>query len=294
MRIKSILFSAIILGVAAAVAFAAIFVDSFTDYDIYSSPFIIAALALLGLATLLACFRKKYLSFKGIGFLICHLAVVMLFIAAFVGFVWGQSGQMTLYSGGYGSRTVYAQEKGEEYYFELPFTVGISDFTVTYEPYKYVYSVVENGEFTEKGKAELTEDGLDCGKYGVIPISAFLSDGMLKTQVQYQSMLATWNGKTPEISGYNASIVFSDENAALPLTINHPVTHGGYKFYLMSYNAQGSESGMDYLVALKVKRDPAIGFAIAAFILCPIGTFLLCLRPLKKRAQSETEVSGDE
>lgn len=298
MKKKQLITASILLGAVAVVAVVAIFVDALTDYPVYESPVIIAALALLALGTLFGCFNKNVLSLRGIGILIGHLSFVLLLAAAFVGYVWGQSGQMTFVSGAYGSRTVYGQEKnGNRYYFDLPFTVEVSDFSVSYEPYRYDYSVVENGQFVKKGSSGLSENGLDCKNYGVIPLSEFVqSDGTLGTQVQYKDLLATWDGKMPGVSGYTAVICFSDEDgSAVPLTVNHPVAHGGYKFYLTSYSVQGSESGMDYLVSVKVKRDPAINLAVAALILCTIGTFLICFAPDKRRKKTDkTEVSADE
>ena len=274
----------ILLALAAAASLAAIFIAEFTDFPVYVSYPYIAVLALLAFGTLISCFIKRRFSVRTVGFIICHVSFVLLLASAFCGYIFGMSGQMTLQSGGFSSRTVYAED--EQGSFDLDYTIACEDFQIEYEPYKYVFSVSTDSGYAEKGKADLTENGLDCGKYGVIPLAEFLQDGMVKTQVMYQNLLATWDQHTPSVTGYTAYIRFSDSDEAQKLSVNHPVTHKKEKIYLISYMQQGDETGMHYLVSLKVKRDPAVNIAIIALALCPAGAFMLCLGGRKKSADT--------
>lgn len=290
MKIKLRL-SVVLLLVFALVMLVAVILAELTEMPVYSSPIVIGLLALLGLLTVASCFSKRWLTLKNCGFLIAHLAVVLFLISAFVWYVWGVTGVTTLYAGGNGTRFVYEVDKNGNVTanHEMPFAVQCDDFQIEYHPYKYTYSVVEGSGYVEKGKAELTENGLDCGKYGTVPVSEFYSeDGQMNTQIQYQSLLLSWDGQYPSVKQYHADISFSDgENARI--SVNNPASHKGWKIYLQSYSFEATDNGMNFIVTIQAKHDPASDFAILGLALCPIGTFLLCLRPRRvKRREGES------
>lgn len=286
--------SVIMLLFLAAMLFASAFVAAFTDLPVYDNPILVAVLALFTLLTAASCFSKRWFTLKRCSFIICHLAVVIFFIAAFVWYVWGVRGNMALYEGGNASRVIYEVKDGEIISStDLPFTIGVTDFEIEYHPYEYTYSVVEGGGYKEKGTAKLTAEGFDCGKYGKVPASAvFDSEGNMQTQIQYDGMLLTWNGETPGVKQYHADIVYSDGGSD-SITINYPATHQGWKIYLLSYSYQATEAGMNWIVTLQVKKDPASYFAIAGLVLCPIGTFLMCMRP-RRANKKEEEVEAND
>lgn len=283
--------SVILLLLFAAAMLIAVVLAELTELPVYSSPVTLGLLALLGFLTLLCCFSKRWLTLKNCGFLISHLAVVIFLISAFVWYVTGINGKTSLYAGGNGTRLVYeTNSKGEIVAtHEMPFAVSCDDFEITYHPYEYTYSVVEGSGFIEKGKGKLTEDGLNCGRYGNVPLSEFYDEnGELKTQVQYQSLLLNWDGKYPEVKQYYADISFSD-GTKKSISVNNPARHNGWKIYLLSYSFETTEGGMNFIVNLQAKKDIASDFAILGLVLCPIGTFLLCLRPRRVKRREDDE-----
>lgn len=282
--------SVILLLVFAAAMLVAVVLAELTSLPVYSSPVTLGLLALLGLLTLLSCFSKRWLTVKNCGFLIAHLAVVIFLISALVWYVLGVTGVTSLYAGGNGTRFVYETDKKGNVIatHEMPFTVQCDDFEIEYHPYKYTYSVIEGNGFVEKGTGELTEKGMDCGKYGSVPLAEFYGeDGELKTQIQYGSLLLNWDGKYPDVKQYHADISFSD-GTQKTISVNNPARHQGWKVYLLSYSFEAADNGMNFVVNLQAKKDPASDFAILGLALCPIGTFLLCLRPRRvKRKEGE-------
>ena len=249
---------------------------------VYSSALVLASLALLACLTAACCFAKKWLSLRGIGFLICHLSLVLFLAAAFVWFVWGQSGTLTLSRiDKQGSSTLSSGD-------ELPFTVTCDNFTVTYRVEDtFAYATPDGADYKERGKTALLaevdgngvrflSDSLSCGKYGRVPLDAIYIDGVLQDQVVYNGILLTRLDESAAVRRYTASVTYSDGGHSA-LWVNHPDRHNGWKLYLKSYT--------DERVTLEAKRDPANAFAIAGLILCPVGTFLLCLRPRKKREE---------
>ena len=251
---------------------------------VYSSAVVLAALAVLAALTVACCFAKKWLSLRGIGFLLCHLAVVLFLAAAFVWFVWGAKVTLTLTP----TVTVFTPLTGDD----LPFSASLTDFTVTNRiKLVYDYATPEGVDYKKRGQASLfvtVEDGkatflsdtLSCGKYGKVPKSELTDEnGTLKDQFLYHDLLVTLETEHAAVSvdGYAAAITYSDGGSDT-LSVNHPVMHDGWKLYLMSYT--------DDAVIVEAKHDPALPFAIAGLILCPVGTFLLCLRPRKKREEA--------
>ncbi len=283
--------SVIAILVFAAMMFAAVLLAELTELPVYDDPFTISGLALLAFLTVICCFSKRWLTLKNCGFLICHLGLVLFLASAFVWYVWGSMGVMSLYAGGQSSRVAYEEsDDGAVRTMEMPFAVECSGFEISYHPYRYTYAVLGGSGYEEKGTAELTESGFDCGRYGNVPAEcAYGEDGSLKTQIQYENLLLTWDGEYPAVKQYAAEIAFSDGGVET-VSVNNPAVHNGWKIYLMSYSAEMTDSGMATAVNFQVKRDPAVGFATAGLILCPIGTFLLCFRP---RGRKEGGADGE-
>ena len=281
--------SVIMLLFLAVMFFAATFIEAFTNMPVYDNPVALAVLSLLVLLTAICCFSKRWLTLKKCGFIVCHMAVVVFFIAAFVWHVCGVRGNMVLYAGGNTQRTIYEVDSNGEIlsYNDLPFTVGVSDFEIEYHPYEFIYSVIDGTEYIEKGSAKLTSEGFDCGKYGIVPVSeVYNSQGQIKTQIQYKNLLLTWNGEDPGVKQYRADIYYSDGETDA-ISVNRPTVHNGWKIYLMSYSYETTENGMNWIITLQIKRDPVSFLAATGLILCPIGTFLLCMRPRRPKNRGE-------
>lgn len=79
---------------------------------------------------------------------------------------------------------------------------------------------------------------------------------------------------------YEAVLNIMDETSGqttYSLMVNHPVRHGGWKIYLMSYSEE------DMTVSLLFKKDPAGFMTTAGFVAIVVGTFMMCLFPANKR-----------
>lgn len=285
----------------AGILLVAVILAELTDLSVYDSPVVLAVLAMLAVLTALSCFSKRWLSFHGIGFIACHLSVVLFLVAAFCWFAFGTTGYVQLTSG----RDSYAGFSEKTGTGEPDFTLECPQFTVVYRyTCRYAYSVIEGTSYVEKGTATLNatyqndaftfeEKPLDCGKYGQVPLSAFYDEeGNWQTQFFHDGMLLTMVEEDSSVKQYSATLSYSDGGTDT-ISINHPATHNGWKIYLTSYGETFyDEHGNPHTyVTLEIKRDVANVFAIAGLILCPVGTFLLCLRPRRKR-EKEVEANA--
>lgn len=243
---------------------------------VYNNPFVLALFAALAVLTLLCCLNKKWLSLHGVGFLLCHVAFVLFLAAAFVYYVVGEDGELELVIGG-PAETYVVQDDGMGT-LTLPFSVACSEFDVEYYPQQYAYSAYDPaaGGYAQKGRAARGADGtLDLGKYGVVPAATLAEwEASGEGVLSFGETRIVADG-APAVREYTAQLRL-DGGAAQPIRVNHPVRHGGWKFYLMSYRSDNT--GTPYAVVLHAKRDPALGVAVAGLALLPVGTFLLCLR----------------
>ncbi len=280
-----------LLLVMAAVMLGSVVLAEVTERSVYGSPVVLAALTLLTFLTALCCFSKRWLSFHGIGFLTCHIAVVLVFTGAFVWFITGTQGYVPLISG----QTSYAgfsEKTGEA---QPDFTVECTAFTVEYR-YRcvYTYAAAEGTSYVEKGRVQrkatvvdgrftFDESPVHCGSYGDVPASAFYGeDGNLKTQFIYGNLMLTLADETSSVKQYRADLAYSDGGTA-DISVNNPTTHKGWKIYLNSYGETFySEDGTPHTrVTLQMKQDKGNPLAMVGLILCPLGTFLLCFRSRK-------------
>lgn len=290
---KRLTLSVWLLLLLAVILLVAVIVAELTELSVYDSPIVLAVLAMLAVLTALSCFSKRWLSFHGVGFIACHLSVVLILVAAFVWFVWGTSGYVPLTSG----RNSYAGFSEKTGSAQPDFTVECTDFTILYRyTCEYSYAVIEGSSYVEKGTATLNatvednvftfeEKPLRCGSYGEVPLSAFYdTEGNWQTQFFHGDLLLTMTDETSSVKQYSADLAYSDGGTD-SITINHPATHNGWKIYLTSYGDTflDEEGNSHTYVTLEIKRDVANVFAIAGLALCPIGTFLLCLRPRRKQ-----------
>jgi cytochrome c biogenesis protein ResB len=63
----------------------------------------------------------------------------------------------------------------------------------------------------------------------------------------------------------------SERSVEKCVTVNHPAVHGGWRFYLMSYDREAQE-----YVVLLARRDPGRGIAIAGMFCLMAGVALTC------------------
>ena len=66
------------------------------------------------------------------------------------------------------------------------------------------------------------------------------------------------------------------ESRTEPLAINHPFTHRGWRFYLMSYDREAQR-----YVWLSARRDPGRPIVIAGIWGILLGVTWLCWKPAK-------------
>lgn len=82
-------------------------------------------------------------------------------------------------------------------------------------------------------------------------------------------------GRTPK--HFLATLRILDDQGAdtsHELKVNHPVAHGGWRFYLTNYRPFRN----GYIVSLSAKQDPGRPFAIAGIWMIIVGVALTCLQ----------------
>jgi len=238
---------------------------------------------LLGLLTgaLLWCAGKREPGTLRIASRLLHLGVVFLLAGALLGFVKGEKGSICL--------PLTAKHVLRKFTSEYDKVVTL-DFGVSSQKFKVVYYDPEyrlyrtptdsaEGRQRPLASACLNRKGVyDFGRHaGTIPASR-LQDATTK---EWLPRLALEDGLvlimaplTPR--RYEAELCITEADGKMlekPLSVNHPVDYGGWRFYLTSYDTER----MRYIV-VTAKRKPGLSVVTAGIWMMIVGTAMVCFR----------------
>jgi hypothetical protein len=246
----------------------------------YYSPVFILLLALLSGCSIWCCIKRKF-SAKQAGFYLVHLGVVAILVGAFIGYVAGEKGTLQLSLLPPQPTGQMLTQAGEP--VELGFQVSADDFEVEfYPPIYHLYrqrsaEQIQPGEMPFEKVAEYDISGkefLDINEVGRLAVSNLWKNGewMPRRMLDAGSFLHRAS-QTPSHFGVMLKISDAGEKLDLPISINHPAGHKGWRFYLMSYD----QTARRYAV-LSARRDPGRNTVIAGIWATMAGMFVLCFR----------------
>jgi hypothetical protein len=213
---------------------------------------------------------------------LAHLGVVAILAGACIGFVFGYKTNCTLPVGEQHKTSEIILKNGKA--IPLGFDITVTSFDVDfYDPPYNLYRPVT------------AENGVHVTDYEFIRRIRFRDD----TPVQVLENITVSAGELKDGSGqwvpqhYLENGWMLEKSRAMPrtytagmritgksgdtlekeLVVNHPVSYGGWRFYLMSYDMEA-----DPYIVVSARRDPgrrAVIYGIWAVI---IGTAMLCFR----------------
>ncbi len=176
-------------------------------------------------------------------------------------------------------------------HLSLPFSVAVNSFRVEhFDPSSYaLYDPPGDGEREGEYLGTYTPGakGMSMGAYGDVPPARLRSeDGELVEQVILadQRVLKLLPGSDKY---YEAEFAVSEngddgkpETHNFIMAVNKPVTYGGWRFYLLSYDR---EHPRPRYLTLTARSDPGRNLVIAGIWMLIIGTFMICLMRRGKR-----------
>lgn len=247
-------------------------------YAVYTSPMMIVLFALLSIASVRCCIKRKF-SAKQSGFYFVHLGVVVILSGAFAGYVAGAKGilQLSLLPPQPEDRVMTATGESIEFGFE----VTADDFEVRfYPPVYHLYRQIPPermvpGEMPFEKVAEFKTDGetvLMLEEFGPFEVSNLWNEARqewVSRRMLDAGSFLNLASQTPSYFGVTLRV----DGKELPVSINHPASCKGWRFYLMSYD----QINRSY-VQLSARRDPGRNTVVTGIWMMLIGTFVLCFR----------------
>lgn len=170
----------------------------------------------------------------------------------------------------------------------LPFALAVTDFQVERFPPDYALyapSEMPDGDL-------LYEDTYSVGADGIVVDGDVLAapETLRGDAEEWVSHLDLADGRVlnrqpPGDKHYEAELLVesADEAQTFTLAVNHPVSYGGWRFYLVSYDRD--PSGPNY-VDLTARRDPGRLWVVVGVWLLMAGTFLNAFSPTGRDADA--------
>lgn len=253
---------------------------------VYYSPVFMLLLALLAASCAWCCLRRR-LRAREAGFWLTHFAVVVILAGALAGFLFGVKGYLRLavQTGQYTDELQVDEENSEP----LGFEVGAEDFTVEFYPPHYQLYLplppeeVEPGQMPYEPAGEYATAGTrewDLGAQGSFAVSNLWNEAREEWEPRYPVPGGGVLGMTKQTpSFFGVTLLIRDDGRELkrPISINHPASYGGWRFYLMSYDSRNRA-----YVDILARRDPGRNWVISGIWMLIAGVFILSFRRTKE------------
>jgi hypothetical protein len=243
---------------------------------VYYSPVFMLLLLLLSLMSIRCCWYRKF-GLKQSGFYLVHLGVILILAGAFTGYMAGTKGtvQLSLKPQQAVGQLLTAEGAPVDFGFDM----AAENFQVKFYPPMYqLYRKLPPEEtvpgqmpYKLAGEFSAGENGV-CIIKGVGPVSNLWNEARqewTQRKMLPDGSILNLAGQTPSFFGVTLLI----EGQKLPVSINHPASYKGWRFYLMSYDQQNQRS-----VQLSARRDPGRNIVVAGIWVVIAGTFIFCFR----------------
>jgi len=262
---------------------------------IYHSPVFILLLALLCGACVWCCLRRRP-RFRKIGFLMVHLAVVLVLAGAFVAYLFGEEGNLRLPLGArHYADALPPDTRAAPRPRPLGFEIAADDFQIEFYPPTYTLYALLPKEEVEQGQMPYealkdydvgSADTLSIEGMGDFAVSNLRNEADGEWLPQYRlpnGMVLSLSSKTPAFYGVTLLVRDGELETARRVEINAPASYGGWRFYLMSYDSRNLSH-----VDIFVRRDPGRAAVIAGMWILIAGAFVLAFQR-RRRGSDDSE-----
>jgi len=246
--------------------------------EIFRSPVFILLMAIACLGCVVAvCQRGRW---KRPGFALCHLGVVLVCAGALGGYCWGDRSNF---------RTPVAEDhatgelpRADGSSIPLGFQLAVTAASAEYYPPK-TYGMYAPPDYELVREVAIGPDATLDLPADLQPDPALVRD----EEDNWARQVVLSNGNLlqvvpPVAKHYEATLKFLHDDApsdSRVVSVNHPVTYRGWRFYLMGYATD------PYLtVSLSARRDPGRRWVIAGIWVLIFGTAWLCWQPRRREA----------
>ncbi len=262
---------------------------------IFQTPIFIISLFLLVAFLFYASWKwginnKKNIINKII-FLLSHFSIVLILIGTCLGFLYEKKISMYLYVKKNlpeqmlktleARNQLHAQEQ-QTHQKHIPtkmdFKMYCDDFTVerypsqAYNLYYYLEDKSVDSKFL--GSYTITKQGIDLGEYGKYAFKELQENNEFKKHIALKENYVL-QLESPVDKHYLAKVYFQNNSGEKTqmynLAVNFPVSHNGWRFYLMDY-----EKNNNTYIVLIARSDIGRNFVIIGIWLLIIGIFLIC------------------
>ncbi|MCF7849652.1 MAG: cytochrome c biogenesis protein ResB [Kiritimatiellales bacterium] len=253
---------------------------------IFKTPVFILLMATLAVLILQCCWQQRRgFKLRKIGFQLTHLGAVVILVGAFLGFIVGKRTNFAIPLTKHAAADNFQTGDGGTVKFDFKLAASgfkVEFFAKQYNLYKAPATKDADYDYVDKFRIPSSGDVLDLGNYGTV-----------KLEDLRQSMPSTVQGIDPDWKQqhllpdgsilqlvnsaprhYEAMLHMTDKNSATTdkkLMVNHPVSYGGWRFYLMSYDQQ-----MKRYIVVSARNDPGRNLVIAGLWMMIVGVFVIC------------------
>lgn len=172
---------------------------------------------------------------------------------------------------------LWARALTEDEQIELPFGFAVETFEIEHYPPAFgLYDVSSDTPQRIEGYSH-PEEGLDLGEHGRVEADD-LKDAhghWAQSHPVADGLELRNEGATPRM--FHARMHFTQEGAddrTVDMAVNRPVSFGGWRFYLMSYDGQEGA----WTVELSARRDPGRPYVIGGIWMLIVGIAVMCWR----------------
>ncbi|MCK5804087.1 MAG: cytochrome c biogenesis protein ResB [Lentisphaeria bacterium] len=249
---------------------------------VFHTPVFAALVTALCGTILWSVFRMPF-RWRKLGFFLVHLGVPVIVCGAFAGFLGERKTQFAapLAVG----HEIQELPGPDDTNIPLGFGIAVKDFDVEFHPPVYgLYKREGVADGGALGEYQLVrevrvegEEPLELGDGRVVRISQLCDDDghWARQYILDDGNLLQITQQTPK--HYRATMTISDKGDPaqdFALAVNHPVSHRGWRFYLMSYDQKERR-----YVVISARNDPGRAMVIAGIWLLILGTAWMCWQP---------------
>ncbi len=249
---------------------------------VFQSPVFTGLLFLLAGSLFYCCWKRRSMSSRGLVFAIVHLSVILILLGAFLRFL--KEEKFNIYVPvGVEQPAVRIDEKNNYVDPGFGFDVFATEFKIDYfEPEEYDLYLIDSTN--PDAEPELLKsfrikgaDEFDLGEYGTVNLEDLRDpDGIEGWKAHYRAGdSAVLSLTEPAVRRYYAKLLFSGGEDGLEkeaeTEINKPVTHGGWRFYFLSFDRP-----MKRYIVLTARRDPGRILVISGIWLLIVSITVYC------------------
>ena len=243
---------------------------------VFTTPVFIVLLVLLGASVIACCIRRGF-SLRHLGFHMAHAGVVCILAGAAVGFIAGRAADVTVpVVAGHAISRLLCRDGTA---IPLDFSIGATRFVAeSYDPDYHLFRPAggtDDPGFEFAGTVRAGGDGSFAVSPGSRVRAAELRTGSNEWVQQHVLDNGWFLQKAVAIPRhFQATLRFADESSPTreaELSVNRPVTHHGWRFFLMSYQEEPN-----LRIVLTARKDPGRRAVIAGIYALMAGTGMLC------------------